>query len=83
MTKPQHTRNRIENELFDCSGHGSMKDIFFDIEDNDAHYYPRYRKISLSLNHDKKISAHFEYFVCHFDPSGRHRIFEKKKKNIY
>ena len=34
MVKPQHTCNRIENELFDCSGHGSMKGIFFDIEDN-------------------------------------------------
>ena len=34
MVKPQHTCNRIENELFDCRGHGSMKRISFDIEDN-------------------------------------------------
>ena len=34
MVKPQHTCNRIENELFDGSGHGSMKRISFDIEDN-------------------------------------------------
>ena len=34
MVKPQHTRNRIENELSDCAGHNSMKRISFDIEDN-------------------------------------------------
>ena len=34
MVKPQHTPNRIENELFDCSGHNWMKRTLFDIQDN-------------------------------------------------
>ena len=59
------TRVKMANKIFKVGRNFFviMKGVFFDIEDNNAHYYPRYQKIYLSLNHDQSNQTiHFQSY---------------------